>query len=338
MRPGLESAALIVPEEIAAAAWDPVRSAFELPLRSVFHPLGFSVELHTNCDAVLAAAEESWGGLRRMFEEPPLRIDMGVVEDGSSGAAATPLCRARENLMASISDAGNFAILDLSRGFAFSWLTRATVEDRMSFRFNFLEGTVMSLLMGRYLTPIHAACVTLNGRGVLLCGESGAGKSSLSLACARRGWTLVGDDTSSLVRSRKGRTVVGNPRQIRFRESAVQLFPELASERLTRRVNGELAIELATAALPEITTAPQAAVEHVVFLNRQESGPASLADFPREKALGRLEQVLCYGTQEVRDVQHASLRYLLDGDVLELRYSDLDSAVNCLEAMVMRVA
>jgi hypothetical protein len=45
-----------------------------------------------------------------------------------------------------------------------------------------------------------------------------------------------------------------------------------------------------------------------------------------------LEQVICYGEEHLRDAQKSSLRDLLQAEVLELRYSDLDSAVGCLEA------
>jgi HPr kinase/phosphorylase len=40
----------------------------------------------------------------------------------------------------------------------------------------------------------HASCVDFNGRGVLILGASGSGKSSLALACISLGAVLVGDD------------------------------------------------------------------------------------------------------------------------------------------------
>ncbi|GEM_PF-1252882 len=41
---------------------------------------------------------------------------------------------------------------------------------------------------------IHASCVEKDGRGILLKGHSGAGKSSFALALINRGFTLVADD------------------------------------------------------------------------------------------------------------------------------------------------
>lgn len=95
-----------------------------------------------------------------------------------------------------------------------------------------------------------------------------------------------------------------------------------------------MSIELATASMPDIITDSQSPVDFLVFLNRQASVPASLRPFSRERALRTLEQVICYGEQDLRDAQKSSLHDLLLAPVLELRYSDLDSAVDCLEALI----
>jgi HPr kinase/phosphorylase len=45
---------------------------------------------------------------------------------------------------------------------------------------------------------IHASCVTRFERGILLRGDSGAGKSSLALQLINLGWMLVADDYVAL--------------------------------------------------------------------------------------------------------------------------------------------
>lgn len=47
---------------------------------------------------------------------------------------------------------------------------------------------------------LHASCVALNGRGVLILGPSGSGKSSLSLSLMAVGAVLVADDRTWLRR------------------------------------------------------------------------------------------------------------------------------------------
>lgn len=313
---------------------DPVLSNFSLPLRAAYYPLGFTVEIATNCGEVLAAAQESWGSFQKGFSEPAARLEIGVTADGPIGCPPAPDCRSRANLLTTIADADNFSICDLSRGFAFAWLTRAAAENRAYLRYYFLEAAVLTLLEHAYLTPIHAACVHVGGRGVLLCGESGAGKSSLAFACARAGWKFLSDDSSAIVRKRKGRMIVGNPHQMRFRESAIELFPELRDQRVTPRATGKMAIELATATLPEIATLTQCEIDYIVFLNRRQPAPPGLLDLPKEIALQYFEQCICFGEREVRIAQSASIHNLLEAKVFEMRYRDLDWAVERLATLV----
>ena len=58
---------------------------------------------------------------------------------------------------------------------------------------------------------------------------------------------------------------VGDPHTIRFREDALDLFPELADQMPVVRPNGKIAIEMFTRELP-IDTAPGCSIDHVVFL------------------------------------------------------------------------
>jgi len=313
---------------------DPLLSDIDLPLRALYYPLGFSVEISTNSKEVLAGAEESWGLFQRIFSEPAVQLRIGVVEGSQEKFPPAPVCRAQRNLFACVADARNYSVSDLKEGFAFAWLTQSVVENRAYTRYSFIEGMAWSLLEALYLTSIHGACVSRGERGVLLCGDSGAGKSSLAFACARAGWTFLADDSCCLVRKRTGRLVVGNPYQMRFRESAVELFPELRDQRITLRANDELAIELQTASLPEIRRTSECCIDYIVFLNRGEPGPPRLVPFPKNKALEWFEQVVCYGEKGVRDAMKASLRNLLTAEVFELRYSDLDAAVKRLETMV----
>lgn len=60
---------------------------------------------------------------------------------------------------------------------------------------------------------VHASCVAIGGRGVLLRGRSGAGKSDLALRLIDRGAALVSDDYSALA-VEQGRLVARPPETI----------------------------------------------------------------------------------------------------------------------------
>ena len=57
---------------------------------------------------------------------------------------------------------------------------------------------------------VHASCVAIGGRAVLLAGASGRGKSDLALRLIDRGAALVSDDYTSLV-ERRGRLFASPP-------------------------------------------------------------------------------------------------------------------------------
>ena len=60
---------------------------------------------------------------------------------------------------------------------------------------------------------IHATAVILDGRGVLIMGPSGAGKTDLAIRLIEAGGTLVSDDRT-LVRREAGRVVARAPESI----------------------------------------------------------------------------------------------------------------------------
>jgi len=56
---------------------------------------------------------------------------------------------------------------------------------------------------------LHVSCVAIDGRAVLIEGESGAGKSDLALRLIDRGASLVSDDYTLL--QREGNLLVASP-------------------------------------------------------------------------------------------------------------------------------
>ncbi|MFV0513281.1 MAG: HPr kinase/phosphorylase [Jhaorihella sp.] len=61
---------------------------------------------------------------------------------------------------------------------------------------------------------VHASCVALDGRALLIAGASGSGKSALALALMGLGAALVADDRVQLV-CRNGRLLADAPPPIR---------------------------------------------------------------------------------------------------------------------------
>jgi hypothetical protein len=63
----------------------------------------------------------------------------------------------------------------------------------------YLLGTCFAaLLQQRGCVVLHASAVSVNGRAMLFCGQSGAGKSTIAAMLCERGYPLLNDDVCSL--------------------------------------------------------------------------------------------------------------------------------------------
>jgi len=317
---------------VAAAIFDPFGYSIPLPLETVVNVLGFPLRLVTNSTDVLTATQESWSGFPQLFNDYSLEFRVLISGNERAQRPEGIVWRAQKHLMTVVSDQENYAVCDLDRGFASFWLPPATARDHDFFRRYYLNNVVELILWHSRLTLIHAACVARNGRGLLLCGESGAGKSCLSFACARRGWTFIGDDCASLVR-RSEPMVVGGPRDVHFRPTAIEILPELQGKLEVLNASGKLGLHMRSNAFPEIRRSVHASVFAVVFLNRQPHGPARLVPISAAEAFLRLEPDL--PLMEPIEDHRASLRHLLSASLtFEFRYQDLDDAVKTLESLV----
>jgi hypothetical protein len=304
----------------------------ELSLKRTFYPLGFPAELRTNSAEMLAEAEEKWGMFEKRFDTETIQVDIHVVETDSTECPPQPWCRIMQPLVVTVADADNYYICDISRNRTQMMLSTAGLRNKSYLRCFFLDGIVGCHLATRHATPLHAACVALDGSGVLLCGDSGAGKSTLSYACARSGWTYVTDDSSFLLNSGTKRLVTGNCHQVRFRPSAAEFFPEVRGLEITPRAAGKPSIELPTAPMTHMTLAQSAKIDFIVFLNRR-TGPPQLRPYRTDVARYFMRQAL-YGSPESLALQYEAIDHLLKAEVFELRYDEIDWAIDRLRLLV----
>jgi hypothetical protein len=298
-----------------------------------FFPLGFPLVVSSNAQCVLDAARAEWNTWSPVFDEPPILLNFDV----SPTIAALPEAsefHALGHQFAFAAGAKNLAIGDTSSRSGVAWLTANAVEDAPYFRYHFLEAMALEMIVSLYLTPFHAGLVEREGRGVLLCGDGGMGKSSIALGCARRGWTYLSDDACYLLRERAPeRIVLGHPHRVRLKPDAPRLFPELASRQPARRGNGKLYLELRTDTIEGIATAPRTAVDRIVVLQRRAQGSARLERVHDSVARQICEPIFYWWDERISSEQQAAFNTLLaSSQVFTLEYAELDSAIDLLES------
>jgi hypothetical protein len=88
-----------------------------------------------------------------------------------------------------------------------------------------------------------------------------------------------------------------------------------------------------TANLPHLTCSETAQADYMIFLNRRGEGPPTLQPYRKDVARYFMRRVL-YGSAESLAVQYEAIERMLKAEVLELRYSDLDWAVDRLERLL----
>jgi hypothetical protein len=311
---------------------DPLAIDVELPLHGTFHPVGFRLDLTTNSSHVLDAAAQSWRSHRaQLYPGGALEFRVVVQEEGALCGETTH--RAQGRLYSVVSDRDNFASLDLDALRASIFVSRRTAEDHARLRWFFLESLAYMLLAQRYVVPVHAACVAREGRGLLLCGPTQAGKSTMAYACARAGWSYVSDDAVFLLPDDMRRTVIGRHRHVRFRLDAPLLFPELTGFVSRERPNGKVSIEIPLEELPQIQAAESAEAACAVLLERG-SGAGLEPVPPDELTAALLRDMPSYGPR-VNAMHERAVAHLAGVPACRLRYRTLEEALERLTALQM---
>ncbi len=149
--------------------------------------------------------------------------------------------------------------------------------------------------MQRGLLFFHAAAVAIAGQGVLLAGEKGSGKSTLSMALASHGHDFFGDEIAAVrtevfelapfrraVSVRKGPQAPEVEKKLQGKNCFTETFPD-----------GSVRIRAAASDLfPESGARPQR-VRQVFFLRGFDQSPRAEAFHPRPADLRLLAPLAC---------------------------------------------
>jgi hypothetical protein len=139
----------------------------ELPLHAMYYPLGFPMSLRTNSNDVLKLATEMFGMYSQEYDTVPVQVDMYVAEGGATDCPPAPMHRFLWPMRLTIADPDNFIIYNMEARRTHIHVTSGAMEHKMFVGSLFLHASSISHNCMTDITPVHAACVALNGRGVL---------------------------------------------------------------------------------------------------------------------------------------------------------------------------
>jgi len=267
------------------------RSARLLRLRR--QVLGGSFEFASESPELMRLVRWAYDGLpAHRLEESPARMTVRLMLGGhTESGRATRNARSRgepppfamhsmPGLLCGAGDGSTLAVMSAERGAALVVVARDLLRFPYHLRYELIEFAVFTLAARvQGLMPLHAACLGRDRRGLLLIGESGAGKSTAVLHCALRGLDLIAEDSLFVAPRSLLATGIANFLHVR-RESLRFLPPAEASlirrSPIIRRRSGVRKFEIDLRQRP-FRLAPQPlAIEGLVALSARGAGRGPL--------------------------------------------------------------
>jgi hypothetical protein len=229
------------------------------------HPPKFNVHL------VLAGA----GSRRRSRQAPP-----------------EPTFQSGAGLLSAVTGPSSCVALSPQQGAALVAVSREMLKHPHHVRYELIEFAVFTLASrAQQLIPLHAACVSLHDRGVLLMGASGAGKSTMALHCLQRQLDFVSEDAVFV--TAKGLRATGIANFVHVRPDALHWLTRQeagvirASPRIRRRSGVQkFEVDLRRGEFRLAAKPPR--LRAVVFLSARAAGKALLRPLSGAELSARL--------------------------------------------------
>lgn len=200
------------------------RTAVTLPV------LGIRTRFVAATRELLAEVEHvfgGWHGLDAAGIGGPVQATVLIaLHDVEEAPDATLFTRMPDRHRVVISSAGSIAMCDAMRAAATVVASRALFEERAVFRDELLRAITLALLTRLDRAPLHAAAIARGEYGIVVCGATGAGKSTVACAAACAGMRVLADDIVFL-QSRPRLRVWAASDSLHLLPDAVQLFPQL---------------------------------------------------------------------------------------------------------------
>jgi hypothetical protein len=296
-----------------------------------FRPMDLNLRVLTNSPELEAAVRDAYGrfGAGDRGAAPQLQFAFEEIEETDNAVDRPPVRTYRSSPLAAELEIGDTGALSIDRrtGAASGRFTRQIIRDRSSFRLHALHFALSAALVSGGFLGIHAACIAVDGAVALLRGRSGAGKTTLAYAGARRGFQVVAGSTVWIAPDES--VWWGIPWWIYLRPSAEALFPEIADTPAVP-IGGETRHEIDMARLGAGRAIPRVRPGIIVWVDRYPGGDTNLEPINAAEALRLWRQGAAGNEVNVPGYQ-ARVRRLVGRRNFRLRAGDdLDRALDLI--------
>lgn len=199
-----------------------------------YRVLGGTFRFSSNSGTFIAIADAAYRGLPQeanAAELPVYDIQLRLVPARKHPDNVPPSLRmqAGAGLICGMMDESNYLVLAPHNRSALIVASEDLLAIPYYARYELIEFAVFTLAARcQEMVPLHAACLGLNDRAVLLLGESGAGKSTLALQGLLEGFELLAEDAVFVHPQRL--TARGVPNFLHLRTDSSGPIPGLATQ------------------------------------------------------------------------------------------------------------
>jgi hypothetical protein len=282
---------------------DPFGERRRLTWRRRYLVLGARVEFECETAAFAAMVDAAYAGLpvtRARRGMPVYRVCLRVMADvaaGFRGVPPPPRFSSGGGLISATIDASNYSVVAPAVRSALVVASPAMLARPYELRCELLEFAVFTLVArDQPVLPLHAACVGVRDRAVLLLGESGAGKSMATLQCMLAGLGALAEDVVFVEPRRL--TVTGVPNYIHLGLETPRLLAPALARRIRRapvierRYSGVRKYEVDLRGTATAKLLLPASLVAVVVLSRRKArrGGPLLRELPARELLRALDR------------------------------------------------
>jgi hypothetical protein len=249
---------------------------------------GVPILLRTNYPGLLRYVSDYFPVSTNASIGTAAKVTLIVNETESLESESTPWFRARGQFALARFTPEDALWFNLQTCEVIGNFSRSLAGDRERWRRHIFP-TLLGILAATIgIVPVHAGCIVGKAGGILLTAPSGTGKSTLTVALAKRGYAILSDDCSYLTANDSHIDAWGMPVPVKLLPDARKFFPELAKYRPEKSLNGEVAYEVDPEDCFRIPRSQHCRVACVVLLERSETPGCHISFAKGAEAVERL--------------------------------------------------